>query len=560
MPTKKTNIISIINIILLVIYFFTILFFSFNDDSSNMNFNSDKISNFNEGWTISYNDIVEETTILPINYHLEPGTKYSIERVINEEDFIYPVIRIRSSMMDVYAYIDDELIYSFEVNKNFNNFQEPYPASWQLIDIPVGMSIGKTLKIVFSSPTTQFSGLLNSIVIGRGEAIILDLLHENFLNFIISCLIILLSIFALTTLFWTKKLEISKHIFYLASFGIAAGFWIISESTLLQIFLPNRFLVSSTSYILNLILPLIIALFFRDIVLEGFHKLMTILASSFFYLLVIEFILQLTGTVSFIDSTILSIILIFINATILIFCLINEGYKKNNARARHYIFIFFTLFIFVAIIMGLFIFGIYQDLGKYLASGVFIFYLLVMSDTIKSINGLLETRNKSLIYKQLAYEDYLTKGWNRTAFEQDIENLITKGEAFRLVLLDLNHLKQINDTYGHIEGDYAIKSSYNSIKTNAKDNGKSYRISGDEFACIFYDISDETFETFKENINKTLKVSSKAKPYKIVLASGTKVYNKNENFTDFYKKVDIEMYKNKKILKAMESSLFSDTK
>ena len=549
MPTKKTNIISLINIPLLVIYFIAILFFSINDNSSSMTLNSNKIESFNEGWTISYNDVVENTTILPQNYHLAPGTTYSIERTINREDFIYPVIRIRSSMMDVHAYIDDELIFSFDVSKNVNNIQEPYPASWQLIDIPVENSIGKTLKIIFSSPTTQFSGLINSILIGRGEAIVIDLLQENFLNFIISILIILLSIFALTTLFWTKKLEITKHIFYLASFGIAAGLWIISESTLLQILVPNRFIVASTSYILNLVLPLIIALFFRDIVLEGFHKLMTIIASSFFYLLIVELILQLTGTVAFIDSTIYSIILILINATILIFLLINEGYKKNNSRAKHYIFIFFTLFIFAAIIMGLFVFGVYQDLGKYLASGVFIFYLLVMSDTIKSINDLLEEKNKSLIYKQLAYEDYLTKGWNRTAFEQDIENLINKGTVFRLVLLDLNHLKHINDTYGHVEGDFAIIESYNSIRTNSANEGKSYRISGDEFACILYDTSDEIFEQFKENINKYLQESSKAKPYNIVLALGTKIYNDNENFTDFYRQVDIEMYKHKKILK-----------
>jgi diguanylate cyclase (GGDEF)-like protein len=549
MPTNKKNISPIINITLLVVYISTILFFSLTDDSSGMVFNRNKIATFNEGWTISYNNIIEETTILPQNYHLKPESTYSIERTINRKDFIYPVIRIRSSMMDVHAYIDNQIIYSFDVTSNDTLFHEPYPSSWQLIDIPIADSLGKTLKITFSSPTTQFSGLINSIMIGRGEAIIINLIQQNFLILIISILIILLSIFALITIFWTKKLGITKHIIYLASFGITAGFWIISESTLLQILIPNRFLVSSTSYILNLLLPLIITLFFRDVVLEGFKKILTIIATSILVLLVCEFILQLTGTVSLITSTIFSIIMIMITAITLIVSLIYEGFKKDNPRARHYLLIFSALLIFTAIIMGLFIFGVYQNLGKYLAFGVFGFYLLVMSDAFKSIHDLLDTRNKSLIYKQLAYEDYLTKGGNRTAFEQDIEKFINQGIAFRLVLLDLNHLKQINDTYGHTEGDYAIIESYNSLNETVKDNGKSYRISGDEFACIIYDTRNEIFEKFKDQVDQRLKERVKNKPYELVLAFGTKIYIEGENFTAFYKKVDTEMYKHKKMLK-----------
>jgi diguanylate cyclase (GGDEF)-like protein len=520
-----------------------------------MAFNRNKIATFNEGWTITHNNIIEENAVLPQNYDIAPGTTYSIERTINYDDFIYPAIRIRSSMMDVYAYIDDELIYSFDVSNNHTVLEEPLPASWQLIDIPVAKSIGKTLKITFSSPTPYFSGLLNSILIGRGEAIIIDILQDNYLSIIISIFIISLSIFMLATIFWTGKLGVTKHIVYLSTFGIAAGLWIISESTLLQIFVPNRFLIASISYVLNLVAPLIVTLFFRDVVLNGYQKLMTVIGLSFFYLLILEFILQITGKVLFIESTIYSIILIGIAAIILIICLSDEGFKKGNQKAKHYLFIFLILFAFASIIMGLFILGVYQDLGKYLAIGVLGFYLLVMSDTIASINTLIETKNKSLIYKQLAYEDYLTKGWNRTAFEQDIDKLIKNGTVFRLVLLDLNHLKQINDTYGHVEGDFAIIQSYKSIKESVGVGGKSYRISGDEFACIIYDTDDKLLEEYRNKINQILLETSKNKPYDIILALGTKIYDCNENFTDFYREVDIEMYKHKKILKSKEVKL-----
>ena len=554
MPTKKNSIYSIINRILIALYIFTVVFFIVTDNSTGMGFNRKDIEPFNEGWTISYNNKTENSTILPQNYHLNTGSVYSIERTINKDDFIYPVIRIRSSMMNVHAYIDDQLLYSFEVSERTNNFDKPYPASWQLIDVPITDSIGKTLKITFSSPTTQFSGLLNSVMIGTGEAIILNLIQQNFLKFVISVFIIVLSIFALTTLLWTKKLGIAKHIIYLSSFGIAAGLWIISESTILQLFIPNRFLVASTSYILNLLLPLIIVLFFRDVVLKGFHKLLSSVAYSIFFLLILEMGLQLTGTVTLISTTLVSIIFIVVAAGIIICCLINEGYKQDNPKAKHYLLIFLALVTIASLIMGSFVLGIYQNLGKYLAFGVFGFYLIVMSDVFKSVHDLMETKNKASIYKQLAYEDYLTKGWNRTAFERDIEELINQKIDFRLILLDLNQLKHINDTYGHKEGDYIITASYNSIKEPMNDMGKSYRISGDEFACIMYETSNEIYEKYRGQVAKTLTEKAKNKPYEAVLAFGTKIYNSDENFTDFYKKVDTEMYKNKKFLKMRETN------
>jgi len=102
-----------------------------------------------------------------------------------------------------------------------------------------------------------------------------------------------------------------------------------------------------------------------------------------------------------------------------------------------------------------------------------------------------------------------------------------------------------------IEGDYAIIESYNSIKEIVKENGKSYRISGDEFACILYDINNDIFEKFSNILSQKLKEKSNSKPYDIVLAFGSKIYNDSENFTTFYKEVDKEMYKHKKRLKAI---------
>jgi diguanylate cyclase (GGDEF)-like protein len=72
------------------------------------------------------------------------------------------------------------------------------------------------------------------------------------------------------------------------------------------------------------------------------------------------------------------------------------------------------------------------------------------------------------------------------AFERDIDEIFkndTKREQLRLIVFDLDGLKSINDAYGHVEGDKAIKKAFDIITETFKDNGMCYRIGGDEF-CL----------------------------------------------------------------------------
>jgi len=91
-------------------------------------------------------------------------------------------------------------------------------------------------------------------------------------------------------------------------------------------------------------------------------------------------------------------------------------------------------------------------------------------------------------FERLAYLDPLTQGSNRTAFERDLEavfNQKKKLARLNLVILDLNKLKQINDTFGHVFGDDAIHS---------KNSQKEYMF-GIAYGSVTYDSNiDKTAE------------------------------------------------------------------
>ena len=92
-------------------------------------------------------------------------------------------------------------------------------------------------------------------------------------------------------------------------------------------------------------------------------------------------------------------------------------------------------------------------------------------------------------YKKLAYTDMLTGIGNRTAFELELGELERKlSHRIIIVLYDLNHMKRINDTWGHAAGDAYLKRMAHLLIRDA------YRIGGDEFVTVFADEDRERLE------------------------------------------------------------------
>lgn len=89
--------------------------------------------------------------------------------------------------------------------------------------------------------------------------------------------------------------------------------------------------------------------------------------------------------------------------------------------------------------------------------------------------------------QKLAYQDELTGASNLTAYDREVERLneeIRKGIAsFSLVMLDINQLKLINDTWGHAKGDLAIKATFRAAR-EIFSGSLIFRIGGDEFVVL----------------------------------------------------------------------------
>lgn len=98
---------------------------------------------------------------------------------------------------------------------------------------------------------------------------------------------------------------------------------------------------------------------------------------------------------------------------------------------------------------------------------------------------------KEDVLKQLCYTDALTNLYNRTYFDEKIEEYInSESYPIGLILGDVNGLKIVNDTLGHIEGDRLLQKMANLLKEACGNKGTVFRWGGDAFITLLPNCSD----------------------------------------------------------------------
>lgn len=97
-------------------------------------------------------------------------------------------------------------------------------------------------------------------------------------------------------------------------------------------------------------------------------------------------------------------------------------------------------------------------------------------------------------YNYLAHHDELTGLPNRRYFQEIlnkyIDNRTSESQNMVLIFLDLDKLKMINDTFGHTKGDLLIKEAANILKECIDENDHVFRVGGDEFVLLCFNIKD----------------------------------------------------------------------
>ena len=98
-----------------------------------------------------------------------------------------------------------------------------------------------------------------------------------------------------------------------------------------------------------------------------------------------------------------------------------------------------------------------------------------------------ELEEKNHILSMISMYDELTKLLNRRGFMEKALQLIAANDRKKacMVFADVDHLKEINDSFGHAAGDFAIISAANYLRENLPKDAVSARLGGDEYVALF---------------------------------------------------------------------------
>lgn len=171
--------------------------------------------------------------------------------------------------------------------------------------------------------------------------------------------------------------------------------------------------------------------------------------------------------------------------------------------------------------------------------------------TITALGLFFAIENPVEKFKNRAFIDSNVQTWNRNCYEYDIEHVVAeklhKGEQLTLVVGDVNGLKRVNDTLGHIEGDKLLEAVARIWHEKMKSVFKYYRVGGDEFVALYF---NEAPDTVKKEVSEAEQACDSIQMNQGVLVGISMGYAEaveGETVKDVFKRAEAQMYESKRM-------------
>jgi diguanylate cyclase (GGDEF)-like protein len=155
--------------------------------------------------------------------------------------------------------------------------------------------------------------------------------------------------------------------------------------------------------------------------------------------------------------------------------------------------------------------------------------------------------------KENAITDPLTKLYNRKHLDEQIPKITSQANraelSFGVLMLDIDHFKLVNDTYGHDVGDKAIKIVANTLKENTRNSDIIVRFGGEEFLVLLYNCKQDKLFAISEKIRIAFAKQEIAANddiiYKTVSIGASMFPHDNKDLHSCIKYADLSLYEAK---------------
>jgi diguanylate cyclase (GGDEF)-like protein len=195
-------------------------------------------------------------------------------------------------------------------------------------------------------------------------------------------------------------------------------------------------------------------------------------------------------------------------------------------------------------------------LAAALCFGTFFIYPLIRRQVqeegkLRAMTASLSARSETM--EMAALTDSLTGTHNRryfdTALSAYIEEFRRIGKPIGLMILDLDHFKQVNDTHGHDVGDEVLKAVGKCLKDMTRYHDVVARLGGEEFAVVTPNMDVDKLERFGQRIRKAiadLTIPTGNIHLRVTTSVGLAIWDGKESGDEFYRRADRQLYEAKR--------------
>ncbi len=146
---------------------------------------------------------------------------------------------------------------------------------------------------------------------------------------------------------------------------------------------------------------------------------------------------------------------------------------------------------------------------------------------------------------QLAWFDGLTGAYNRRALDKRLKEDFIPDSISCLIIIDIDHFKQINDDHGHHFGDKILTSISDIIANRIRATDTLYRYGGEEFVIVTHDSSIKNCIALAEELRRLVESYPFSKNTLITISIGVAELKKGESAQDWFSRCDKALYEAK---------------
>jgi diguanylate cyclase (GGDEF)-like protein len=522
--------------------------------------------NLDTGWTITRNGVVAPETTLSRYYFdtANRGEVFTFTTTIPDHIVPHPALIFYAIHSEVSVKLNGEEIYSYGSGALAENRFIGY--GYHFIVLPDD-NIGSTVEITCTVTENHAFSSFDVPMLYQVDAFLKDYIRENAL--ILSAIIFLIlfgMILLLVSIFFTLRNIHFYKLICASMFSISIGLWSLCSHDLIMLYSDSLVVKSTIEYLslYHVAIP-VLAYFLEETwhrpkKFRALYQVTLMIQILFFTLVVVLQILNLVHLPAFVTLQHVFLVISFLG---LIFMLEADVRLK---RVKHKVLMGgIGIMIFMGIVdVAIFNLQKYSPMFKKahfsssLALGCLLFVIAQVTDFGIEIHNMMLDAAQQEALSHMAYTDVLTGLANRRKCEEVLAELEKDAAAdptldYAIISLDLNYLKRINDTLGHLIGDQLIRS-YADVLTRAfTDIGLVGRMGGDEFIVIVDQVDKFNPDTAIAKYLSILKEVDDAQPdYTISGAHGICFRHEGPlaNITQICAIADERMYKMKVAMKA----------